>query len=77
MGTRDRIDGPGRLQKPEGQTSSEARSFKPGLELRGKHPVGRDPREMTRNDTGRPRHCSGSAESQRDLLVAKAGVKSG
>jgi hypothetical protein len=50
MGTRDRIDGPARLQKPQGQTSSEVRFLKAGLELRGKHPVGRDPREMTREE---------------------------
>src|SRR5690242_4041222 len=32
------------------QESSKARPLIPGLELRGKHPVGRDPREMTQDD---------------------------
>jgi hypothetical protein len=31
-------------------TSADARSLKPGLELRGKYPVGRDPRRMTQEE---------------------------
>jgi len=39
--------------KPEdagAQPSAEVRAMKPGLELRGKHSVGRDPRGMTRDE---------------------------
>lgn len=32
------------------QPTAEARPLKPGLELRGKHPVGRDPRQVTREE---------------------------
>jgi hypothetical protein len=38
------------------EASAEARPLKPGLELRGKHPVGRDPREMNPEELGEVGH---------------------
>jgi hypothetical protein len=48
MNKRDRIGAPARSEQTGAQaTRFEHRPPKPGLELRGKHPVGRDPRQMT------------------------------
>jgi hypothetical protein len=47
MSAEIRRDAPEQLGENGAKVRAEARPMKPGLELRGKHPVGRDPRRMT------------------------------
>jgi hypothetical protein len=48
MSANNRTGAPAHSEGNGGQPNAEVRPMKPGLEMDGKHPVGRDPRQMSR-----------------------------
>jgi hypothetical protein len=50
MGARNRMGASAQSEQTGAQVRAELRPIKARLELRGKHPVGRDPRRMTRDE---------------------------